>query len=364
MSISNPYGLNPGWKVDPDGRQDRKPSEVTTRQMTDEERVRYGLIEKPPARRVISFIKSEEAKEIRAKEREKMGRGHKLNVNTEDLLRICRIHGTGGSGYAAVAEELGMSWHTAKRYITEKGIVKLLKVAEENKLAAESVGNTTQNICYECVYGIPTNGELICQEGKNNKPVRINEPACGKFISVDDQSDINNHEEHVDDTEVTESIKEYLESVGNPPIPDNAQEQYEAFIEMHPPVEINVGNFINQPLPVETEEYPDLKEIGKDIKRQIDEVAKESVRKISLHNDVDEMMEMVPDNINSPKHYTMGGIDATDYVQAKLTPEGFEGFCIGVVIQYLSRYRMKGGTIDLKKAQWYLDRIIKVKETA
>jgi hypothetical protein len=64
------------------------------------------------------------------------------------------------------------------------------------------------------------------------------------------------------------------------------------------------------------------------------------------------------DRINHPGHYTSGGIETIDYIKSKLSPEGFEGFCIGNVIKYLSRYREKNGMEDLKKARWYLDRII------
>jgi hypothetical protein len=106
--------------------------------------------------------------------------------------------------------------------------------------------------------------------------------------------------------------------------------------------------------------YPDIKAAAADLEKEVSEVAKASA--MNINNDIDEMMELVPDNINSPAHYTFGGIETTDYIQAKLTPEGFEGFCIGTVIQYLSRYRLKGGLMDLKKAEWYLNRIIKVKE--
>ena len=50
-----------------------------------------------------------------------------------------------------------------------------------------------------------------------------------------------------------------------------------------------------------------------------------------------------------------------DYIQDKLTTEEFEGFCIGNALKYLSRYHHKGGLSDIKKANWYIDKIIKVK---
>lgn len=64
------------------------------------------------------------------------------------------------------------------------------------------------------------------------------------------------------------------------------------------------------------------------------------------------------DNVNHPAHYTSTKIETQD----KLTPEAFEGFCVGNVLKYLTRYRQKNGVEDLKKARWYLDKIIGVKE--
>lgn len=72
--------------------------------------------------------------------------------------------------------------------------------------------------------------------------------------------------------------------------------------------------------------------------------------------------EQMNDNINHPSHYTQGGIETVDYIKAKLTKEQFEGYCIGNVIKYISRYRHKNGVEDLKKARWYLEKAIKERE--
>lgn len=37
-------------------------------------------------------------------------------------------------------------------------------------------------------------------------------------------------------------------------------------------------------------------------------------------------------------------------------------FCAGNVIKYVGRYRSKNGLDDLKKAEWYLSRLIELKE--
>jgi hypothetical protein len=64
------------------------------------------------------------------------------------------------------------------------------------------------------------------------------------------------------------------------------------------------------------------------------------------------------DPINHPTHYVTGGIETIDFMKAKLSREGFEGYLAGNVLKYISRYRQKNGVEDLKKARWYLDRLI------
>lgn len=65
------------------------------------------------------------------------------------------------------------------------------------------------------------------------------------------------------------------------------------------------------------------------------------------------------DPVNSPPHYKVGGIEAIDYIQAKLSPEEFAGYCKGNIIKYLSRGRHKGTEAqDYQKAQWYCARLV------
>ena len=68
------------------------------------------------------------------------------------------------------------------------------------------------------------------------------------------------------------------------------------------------------------------------------------------------------DNVHHPSHYTFGKVETIDYIKDKLTPEQFEGYCMGNVIKYVSRYRHKNGIEDLKKARVYLDWAIEAKE--
>ena len=61
--------------------------------------------------------------------------------------------------------------------------------------------------------------------------------------------------------------------------------------------------------------------------------------------------------INHPEHYTVG-IETTDYIESW----GMD-FIEGNIIKYVSRYKYKRGIQDLKKAEWYLKRLISQLET-
>jgi hypothetical protein len=62
----------------------------------------------------------------------------------------------------------------------------------------------------------------------------------------------------------------------------------------------------------------------------------------------------MPDAVSQPSHYLAGGIEAIDYIAAKLGPEGFRAYCIGNVLKYVSRWQHKDGEQDLAKAAVYL----------
>lgn len=64
------------------------------------------------------------------------------------------------------------------------------------------------------------------------------------------------------------------------------------------------------------------------------------------------------DNVNQPSHYKTGGIETIDYLKAKLTKDQFDGFLLGNVLKYTSRFQHKNGIEDLKKAEWYLKKLI------
>ena len=67
---------------------------------------------------------------------------------------------------------------------------------------------------------------------------------------------------------------------------------------------------------------------------------------------------MQEDVVNHPSHYTDGGVETIEAIEAQLSTEEYEGYLRGNCVKYLWRWRHKGGVEDLKKCKWYLDRLI------
>ena len=70
------------------------------------------------------------------------------------------------------------------------------------------------------------------------------------------------------------------------------------------------------------------------------------------------------DMVNHPSHYTQGGVECIEALKASMSAEEFLGYLKGCNMKYMWRYRMKNGLEDLKKAQWYLNRLIRELEDA
>lgn len=69
-------------------------------------------------------------------------------------------------------------------------------------------------------------------------------------------------------------------------------------------------------------------------------------------------LEQPVDMVNHPPHYTTGGIETIDFIEAK----GL-GYNLGNAVKYISRAEHKGNVLeDLKKAAFYLDREIQKAE--
>lgn len=69
------------------------------------------------------------------------------------------------------------------------------------------------------------------------------------------------------------------------------------------------------------------------------------------------------DPVEKPQHYNSGSVEAITAIEASMAPEAYAGYLKGNIMKYLWRYEKKAKPIeDLKKARWYLDRLISALE--
>lgn len=86
---------------------------------------------------------------------------------------------------------------------------------------------------------------------------------------------------------------------------------------------------------------------------------------------MDEMLDVInndnlpdnkPDMVNHPSHYTQGGIECIEALEAMLGKDAFIAYCRGTAVKYLWRTGHKWDDVeDLKKAVWYIEKAISVR---
>lgn len=97
--------------------------------------------------------------------------------------------------------------------------------------------------------------------------------------------------------------------------------------------------------------------------RPIFENVNKAQRRLMQFNSNTGKMESV-DNVNHPQHYqSKSGLETIDVIEA-FTEElvGGEATNTGNVLKYMCRWKSKNGLEDLKKARWYLNRLIDIVE--
>jgi aspartyl/asparaginyl beta-hydroxylase (cupin superfamily) len=67
------------------------------------------------------------------------------------------------------------------------------------------------------------------------------------------------------------------------------------------------------------------------------------------------------DKIN-PDYYKNKAIETIEVIKNELTSDEFRGYLKGQIFKYLARHRLKNGIEDLKKAQWYMNYLVKFEE--
>lgn len=75
--------------------------------------------------------------------------------------------------------------------------------------------------------------------------------------------------------------------------------------------------------------------------------------------EIEQVRQEVKDNVNHPSHYTQGKVECIDALEsATIGKSGIEAVCVANVIKYLWRYEEKNGVEDIKKAKFYLNRLL------
>tara|TARA_R110000737_G_scaffold290179_1_gene296719 strand:- start:261 stop:557 length:297 start_codon:yes stop_codon:yes gene_type:complete len=84
---------------------------------------------------------------------------------------------------------------------------------------------------------------------------------------------------------------------------------------------------------------------------------------IKLRNEHPAIEKQV-DVVNHPSHYANASVECIDAIEASMTGEQMAGYLRGNVQKYVFRAYSKHPTplVDLKKAQWYLNRLIETEE--
>lgn len=89
--------------------------------------------------------------------------------------------------------------------------------------------------------------------------------------------------------------------------------------------------------------------------------SKDEIQSVKLTQEQEkEVDNVVNDPVNHPSHYQGNGVECIDCIASAVSGlDGFHAFCAGNAIKYIFRFSHKNGVEDLRKAEWYIDRLIK-----
>ena len=74
--------------------------------------------------------------------------------------------------------------------------------------------------------------------------------------------------------------------------------------------------------------------------------------------------ESKPDKVNHPEHYNFGKHECIEEMERLFGPEAVLHWCMCNVYKYRYRATHKNGAEDLKKADWYMDKVIEMQKEA
>lgn len=137
-------------------KDDQLFSECVPSKMTPADIAKYGMpcmpVTEPVKKQSYPYFESKVIKNIRQKEAIINGNENKggnevkqLKISTEDLLKICRVHGTKINAAHTVAEAYGLTVKQAENQITHKKIRELLQVEAESLIKAIEQSRSRQD---------------------------------------------------------------------------------------------------------------------------------------------------------------------------------------------------------------------------
>ena len=68
------------------------------------------------------------------------------------------------------------------------------------------------------------------------------------------------------------------------------------------------------------------------------------------------------DIVNHPGHYETGKFECIEVMQEALGVDAVKDFCVCNAFKYLYRHKRKNGLEDIKKAKWYIDKLLELSE--
>lgn len=74
--------------------------------------------------------------------------------------------------------------------------------------------------------------------------------------------------------------------------------------------------------------------------------------------------EVAKDNVNHPSHYETGKFECIDVMVETQGVGAVKSFCICNAFKYLYRHKNKNGIEDIKKAIWYLNKLVELEGKA
>jgi hypothetical protein len=85
--------------------------------------------------------------------------------------------------------------------------------------------------------------------------------------------------------------------------------------------------------------------------------------RLSRGSHSEQEVEKLDDKVNHPSHYTQGKVECIDAIEAATVHKtGLDAVCTANIMKYIWRCESKNGLEDLKKARWYLEKMIQHNE--